>query len=292
MRYSVAIPQANHFASPQALVAMANAVEDLGYDGLWIADHILVPVGEGYVPELMHEPLALLPWLAARTEHVRLGISVLVLPYRDATFTAKYFASLDALCDGRLELGVGAGWLEREFEAVSVPFAERGPRTDEALRVMRNLWENETCSFEGTFKRYTDMRMFPKAGPSRRGRTIPITVGGNSKAAIRRAAELGDGWHPMAMTPAKLAEALPAYHAACERFERPVGPVNVRVQAGGLRLPEGRRLLTGTAEQQAQDVRDFAAAGANELMLTATGRNVHELIDAVRAFMREVVPRV
>jgi probable F420-dependent oxidoreductase len=292
MRYSVAIPQANHFASPQALVAMANAVEDLGYDGLWIADHILVPVGEGYVPELMHEPLALLPWLAARTEHVRLGISVLVLPYRDATFTAKYFASLDALCDGRLELGVGAGWLEREFEAVSVPFAERGPRTDEALRVMRNLWENETCSFEGTFKRYTDMRMFPKAGPSRRGRTIPITVGGNSKAAIRRAAELGDGWHPMAMTPAKLAEALPAYHAACERFERPVGPVNGRVQAGGLRLPDGRRLLTGTAEQQAQDVRDFAAAGADELMLTATGRNVHELIDAVRAFMREVVPRV
>lgn len=292
MRYSVAIPQANHFASPQALVSMANAVEDLGYDGLWIADHILVPVGEGYVPELMHEPLALLPWLAARTEHVRLGISVLVLPYRDATFTAKYFASLDTLCDGRLELGVGAGWLEREFEAVSVPFAERGPRTDEALRVMRNLWENDTCSFEGTFKRYTDMRMFPKAGPSRRGRTIPITVGGNSKAAIRRAAELGDGWHPMAMTPAKLAEKLPAYHAACERFGRPAGPVNVRVQAGGLKLEDGRRLLTGTAEQQAQDVRDFAAAGGDELMLTATGRNVHDLIDAVRAFMRGVVPRV
>ncbi|MCC6436302.1 MAG: TIGR03619 family F420-dependent LLM class oxidoreductase [Acidimicrobiales bacterium] len=292
MRYSVAIPQANHFSTPQALEAMAHAVEDLGYDGLWIADHIVVPVGEGYVPELMHEPLALLPWLAARTRHVRLGISVLVLPYRDATFTAKYLASLDALCDGRLELGVGAGWLEREFEALSVPFAERGPRTDEALRVLRNLWEHDTCSFEGRFKRYTDMRMFPKAGPSRRGRTIPITVGGNSTAAIRRAAELGDGWHPMALTPAKLAEKLPAYLAQCERFERSPGPVNVRVQAGGLKLADGRRLLTGSAEQQAQDVRDFAAAGADELMLTATGRTVHDLIDAIRAFMRNVVPRV
>ena len=292
MRYSVAIPQANHFASPEALVAMANAVEDLGYDGLWIADHIVVPVGESYVPELMHEPLALLPWLAARTAHVRLGVSVLVLPYRDATFTAKYFASLDALCDGRLELGVGAGWLEREFEAVSVPFAERGPRTDEALRVIRNLWENDTCSFEGRFKRYTDMRMFPKAGPSRRGRTIPLTVGGNSRAAVRRAAELGDGWHPMAMTPEKLAAGVVRYREQCERFGRPPGPVNLRVQAGGLKSADGRRLLSGTSDQQAQDVRDYAAAGADELMLTAVGRNVHELIDAVRAFMRNVVPRV
>ena len=292
MRYSVAIPQANHFASPESLSAMANAVEDLGYDGLWIADHIVVPVGEGYVPDVMLEPLALLPWLAARTNHVRLGISVLVLPYRDATFTAKYISSLDALCDGRLELGVGAGWLEREFEAVSVPFSERGPRTDEAIRVMRNLWDNDTCSFEGEFKRYTDMRMFPKAGPSRRGRTVPITVGGNSKAAIRRAAELGDGWHPMALTPAKLAEKVPAYHAACERFERKPGPVNVRVQAGGLKLADGRRLLTGSPDQQAQDVRDFAAAGAEELMLTATGKSVHDLIDNVRAFIRGVVPRV
>jgi len=292
VRYSVAIPQANHFASPEALVAMANAVEDLGYDGLWIADHIVVPVGESYVPELMHEPLALLPWLAARTAHVRLGVSVLVLPYRDATFTAKYFASLDALCDGRLELGVGAGWLEREFEAVSVPFAERGPRTDEALRVIRNLWENDTCSFEGRFKRYTDMRMFPKAGPSRRGRTIPLTVGGNSRAAVRRAAELGDGWHPMAMTPEKLAAGVVRYREQCERFGRPPGPVNLRVQAGGLKSADGRRLLSGTSDQQAQDVRDYAAAGADELMLSAVGRNVHELIDAVRAFMRNVVPRV
>lgn len=292
MRYSVAIPQANHFASPESLNAMAHAVEDLGYDGLWIADHILVPVGEGYVPELMQEPLALLPWLAARTNHVRLGISVLVLPYRDATFTAKYLASLDSLCDGRLEIGVGAGWLEREFEAVSVPFAERGPRTDEALRVMRNLWENDTCSFEGKFKQYTDMRMFPKGGASRRGRTIPITVGGNSKAAIRRAAELGDGWHPMAMTPAKLAATVPTYHEQCKRFGRTPGPVNIRVQPGGLKLADGRRLLTGTPEQQAQDVRDFAAAGATELMLNASGKSVQDLIDNVRAFMRNVVPRV
>ena len=292
MRYSVAIPQANHFASAESLLAMANAVEDLGFDGLWIADHIVVPVGEGYVPELMQEPLALLPWLAAHTDHVRLGISVLVLPYRDATFTAKYFASLDSLCDGRIELGVGAGWLEREFEAVSVPFDERGPRTDEALRVIRNLWENDTCSFEGRFKRYSEMRMFPKGGASRRGRTIPITVGGNSKAAIRRAAELGDGWHPMAMTPAKLAEKVPAYREQCARFDRPVGPVNIRVQAGGMKLEDGRRLLTGTADQQAQDVRGFAAAGADELMLTATGKSVHDLIDGLRSFMRGVIPRV
>ena len=96
----------------------------------------------------------------------------------------------------------------------------------------------------------------------------------------------------MAMTPAKLAATVPTYHEQCTRFGRTPGPVNIRVQPGGLKLADGRRLLTGTPEQQAQDVRDFAAAGATELMLNASGKSVQDLIDNVRAFMRNVVPRV
>ena len=121
-------------------------------------------------------------------------------------------------------LGVGAGWLEPEFQALSVPYAERGPRTDEALRVIRNLWETKTSSFEGHWKSYVNMRMFPKAHPSRRG-TIPIVVGGNGTASIRRAGELGDGWHPINLGPAELAEKLGDYRLQCERFGRQPGLV-------------------------------------------------------------------
>ncbi|MFN0147672.1 MAG: TIGR03619 family F420-dependent LLM class oxidoreductase, partial [Dehalococcoidia bacterium] len=173
MRYGVAIPHANAFATPEAIRAMARAVEDIGFDSLWVSDHIIVPEGSGYIPEFMDEPLALLAYLAAETRHVKLGTSVLIVPYRDPVFTAKFLSTVDYLSSGRLIVGVGAGWLEQEFDALGVPFAERGARTDEYLRVYRNLWETETSSFEGRFKQYTSMRMFPKKAESRRG-TIPL----------------------------------------------------------------------------------------------------------------------
>src|SRR5687767_15474720 len=109
----------------------------------------------------MHEPLALLAWLAAETSTITLGTSVLILPYRDPVFTAKFVASVDALAGGRLVLGAGAGWHEREFGALSADFGRRGAVTDEWLRVIRNLWETETSSFSGEWKQYSDMRLFP-----------------------------------------------------------------------------------------------------------------------------------
>ncbi len=111
MRYGVAIPHANVFATPEALRAMARAVEDLGFDSLWVSDHIIVPEGHTYIPEVMTEPLAALAFLAAETSHVTLGTSVLILPYRDPVFSAKFLGSVDALSGGRLVVGVGAGWL-------------------------------------------------------------------------------------------------------------------------------------------------------------------------------------
>ncbi len=210
MRYGVAIPHANRFASAPALDRMAAIVEDLGYDSIWTSDHIIVPEGSGYIPEHMLEPLAALSHLAARTSHVTLGISVLVVPYRDPVFTAKYLSSLDVISGGRLVLGVGIGWLEEEFRALGASFEERGAQTDEYLEVMRNLWETETSSFDGKWKQYDNMRMFPKAATERRG-TIPIWVGGNTGPAHRRAAKLGDGWHPINMSPSELADGAVAY---------------------------------------------------------------------------------
>ncbi|OAI41280.1 hypothetical protein AYO38_03995 [bacterium SCGC AG-212-C10] len=292
MRYGVAIPQASHFATPDALRAMARAIEDIGFDSIWVSDHIIVPSGSGYIPEMMTEPLAVLAFLAAETRHVTLGTSVLIVPYRDPVFSAKFLSSVDFLSNGRLVVGVGAGWLEQEFQALSIPFAERGPRTDEYLKVYRNLWETETSSFSGKWKNYTDMRMFPKSAPARRG-PIPIWVGGNGPASIRRAGELGDGWHPINLGTQEFAGYVAKYRAACEKFGRTPGPICLRHMPGGRTQPGGARPpLTGDAHEQADDIRVYAEAGLTELMLSVPGRTVDELISGWRKFMREVAPRV
>ncbi len=292
MKYGVAIPQANQFATPEAIKAVARAVEDLGFDSLWVSDHVIVPEGSSYIPEVMDEPLAVLAYLAAETSHVTLGTSVLIVPYRDPVFTAKFLSTVDYLSSGRLVVGVGAGWLPEEFQALGVPFEERGPRTDEYLRVFRNLWETETSSFDGKFKQYTNMRMFPKAAAGRRG-TIPIWVGGNGPASIRRAAQLGDGWHPINLSPEQFKELVSQYRAACERFDKTPGPICLRHMPGGRTAPGGARApLTGSADEQAADLRAYAAAGLDEFMLSIPARSVTDLIAQLRKFMREVATRV
>ena len=265
MRYGVCIPQSGRFLDAEVQANLATEIEAMGFDSLWVSDHVIVPVGEGYVPEVMHEPLALLSWLAARTTTITLGVSVLVVPYRDPVFTAKFLSSVDVLSGGRLVLGVGAGWLKAEFDALSASYEERGAQTDEYLRVIRNLWETETSSFDGRWKHYEDMRMFPKHHRSRTG-TIPITVGGNAKPSIRRAAELGDGWHPINLTPDQLRSGIDDYHAACERFDRPPGPVVLRHMP-----PDGRQLT-------AEDVKAYGDAGLDELLYSYAARTPEDLL--------------
>lgn len=290
MRYGVAIPQAGPFVDPEVQARLAREIEDLGFDSLWVSDHVIVPAGERYIPEVIHEPLALLGWLAGRTSTITLGISVLILPYRDPVFTAKFLSSADVLSGGRLVLGVGAGWLEPEFQALSADFAQRGPVTDEYLRVIRNLWETDTSSFSGRWKSYREMRMFPKKHEGRNG-TIPIVVGGNAAPSIRRAGQLGDGWHPINQSPAQLRSALDQYRQACERFGRTPGPVILRHMPGGRTTPEGRPPLTGSADDQAADLRAYAEAGLDELVLSLPARSADDLLGSLSTFMTEVVPR-
>jgi len=270
MRFGVALPQSGKFLKADVQGRLATEIEGMGYDSIWTSDHVIVPVGEGYVPELMHEPLALLAWLAARTGRITIGVSVLVLPYRDPVFTAKFLSSLDVLCGGRIVLGVGAGWLKQEFEALSADYERRGAQTDEYLRVIRNLWETETSSFDGEWKRYADMRMFPKAAAEREGATIPIVVGGNAPASIRRAAELGDGWHPINLTPDDLRTGVATYQQRCADFGRTPGPVVLRhMPAPGTPLPTP------------DDVAAYADAGLDELMLSLPLRTPDDLLDAL-----------
>ncbi|MBA2278676.1 MAG: TIGR03619 family F420-dependent LLM class oxidoreductase, partial [Chloroflexia bacterium] len=204
MRIGVTLPTTAALTEPEAMTELASTAEEFGYDSLWVSDHVLVPHGSAFPPEHQLDALATLGWLAARTGRIAIGASVLILPYRDPVPTAKALSTIDWLSGGRLIVGVGVGWLAAEFEALGIPFAERGARTDEAMRTLRNLWETERSSFEGRWTRYRDMSSYPKASPSRQG-TIPLLVGGNTRAAIGRAARLGDGWHPLNLAPTALA---------------------------------------------------------------------------------------
>jgi probable F420-dependent oxidoreductase len=191
MRLGVHLPQYGRAAGPEAIARVARQAEELGFDDVWVSDHLAIPDGMQYPPSFLYEPLQTLAWAGAATTRVGLGTSVLILPYRHPLLLAKEVASLDQLSGGRVTVGAGSGWLEGEFDALGVPFAERGVRSDEAVDVLRACWDGaDPVSYLGQTVQMTAMKVRPK--PAHR---IPIWIGGASPPALRRALERGDGWH-------------------------------------------------------------------------------------------------
>ena len=200
-------------ATPENLIRFAITADRLGFSSLGVSDHIVLvrqqtrdyPYSatgeidlEAWTP--WNDTLGLIGFVAAKTERIRIGPSVLILPYRNPLVTAKWFATVDALSGGRLFLGAGTGWWREEFEALGLgdQFAERGARTDEYLRIFTNLWSEEVPAFAGRYFNYENLIASPK--PAQKG-GIPIWIGGNTGRALRRVAEFGDVWHPVVLTP-------------------------------------------------------------------------------------------
>jgi len=199
MTAGIHLPQAGPAASGEALRRAAILAEQVGFADVWVSDHLVVPTGVPYPPSAyVFEPLTALTWAAAVTSRVRLGTTVLVLPMRNPLVVAKTVATLDQLSGGRVLLGTAAGWLEAEFDALGVPFAERGPRTDEALEMLRCLWAEDhiTAEFPVHGARFASIR----AKPQPVGR-VPIWIGGHAEVALARAARVGDGWHGGFLSP-------------------------------------------------------------------------------------------
>jgi probable F420-dependent oxidoreductase len=197
MEFGICIP---HYGKPIDVLKILDTVrqaEELAFDSVWVTDHILVPQTlEIIYRDHMLEPLALLSHVAAITRRVRIGTSVIILPYRNPIVVAKMLATIDQLSAGRLIFGAAVGWMEPEFAALGAPFDERGAFSDECLRLMKALWTQEKVSFEGRYFSFSDMQASPR--PIQRPHP-PIWVGGNSARARRRVAEYGDGWHATAM---------------------------------------------------------------------------------------------
>ncbi|MEY4373059.1 MAG: hypothetical protein RL219_1828 [Actinomycetota bacterium] len=203
MTAGIHLPQAGPAASGESMRRSAVLAEELGFADVWVSDHLVVPTGVPYPPSAyVFEPFTALTWVAASTNRVGLGTTVLVLPMRNPLVVAKSVASIDQLSGGRFILGTAAGWLEAEFDALGVPFDERGPRTDEAIEILRRCWTDDhiTAEFPVHGARFASIRCKPQPA-----RSVPLWIGGHADVALERAMRVGDGWHGAFLTPEQTA---------------------------------------------------------------------------------------
>jgi probable F420-dependent oxidoreductase len=236
MKVGIRIPGAGPWAGPGAITTVSQHAEKLGFDSLWMTDHVALPTkvdtpypytSDGkflWAPETPYlDCLTALTWAAAATERVELGTSCLILPWRPLVQTAKTLVSIDVLSEGRLTVAIGVGWMKEQFELLGAPFKDRGRRTTEMVKAMRHMWAEDEVGFSGEFYDLHDFKMYPKPVRDR----IPIWFAGYSEASLRRVAAIGDGWHPLAIAPDVYAEHLTTLKSYLEDAGRSIDDVEL-----------------------------------------------------------------
>jgi probable F420-dependent oxidoreductase len=241
MNFGYHLPIWGPAATRDTLITLARHVEALGFDSVWASDHVVIPfeirsrypynaTGNFPLPPTTNflEPLTALAVVAGVTERVRLGTTVLVLPHRHPVLAAKMLATLDHLAPGRVILGAGVGWMREEIELLGAPYDQRGAWTDEAIQIMRKCWRDERVSHRGRFFNFPEIAVAPKPAH----KNIPIWIGGHTPRAMRRVAELGDGWHAAFATPEVMRKGLVELKAACEKAGRNPADITLSVRLG------------------------------------------------------------
>jgi len=300
LHFGVVLQHFREHASPDAIGETARAAEELGYDSVWVMDHVVVPdvPAAGQFTPLVYDPFMTLAYVAAKTERVRLGTSALIVPYRSPLVQAKMLSTLDALCRGRLIVGVGVGWLRQEFEALGAPFGKRGALTDEYIEAMRALWASDgPTSFHGPTIHFDNVLCEPE--PVQRPHP-PLWIGGGSEAALRRTVKVGSAWHPSSRYSETVAEkaAVLRRMAAAEEREPPA----IRMRATLHLLAEGdtstaRESLIGTPEEVRSAIRSYAARGVDGLVLDTfygsplvEDKDPGEVATTLQRFAEELMP--
>lgn len=300
MKFGVALPHFGPDACPDTMVEVAQKAELFGFDSVWALDRLLSPLKptsrypgnpSGELPAVMqntYDPLIALTFVAARTQTVRLGTSVLVASFRSPVLTAKMGASLDRLSGGRFILGLGVGWSADEFAVSGQSLEERHQYTDEYVRVIRKLWTAEEPSFTGKYHQIPKSIFLPK--PLQKPHP-PIWIGGNSKRALRRAAELGDGWHPtQRVKPSAMAEEIQCLSSLAEK----AGRFPDSVQAT-LRWNVSGLTRTFSVNEVAETLRQYQQAGVRHVCFDFNipqPSSCSAVLEAMGRLMREAIPQL
>lgn len=304
MKLGMHLPQMGYHTSRRMNLDFARRIEALGYDSIWVSDHIVIPQDirstypgspDGRFPMPPQtpflEPLALLGAVAACTEHALLGLSVMVLPHRHAVLTAKTLATIDQLSEGRLLVGTGVGWMKEELEALNMPYHKRGALSDEYLEVMIKLWTEDVTSYEGEFVSFPPLGCHPR--PYRQPHP-PLLIGGHSPAAMRRVARFGQGWHAVQSDPDVLAQELQSIHEAMRQAGRDPNELEISLRVTfGLTdepLPDGRAPMHGSAAQVIEDIRRYERIGVNHLALFFPMGRKADPMATLEQFSEQVLP--
>jgi probable F420-dependent oxidoreductase len=299
-------------ATPEAICMLAERAERLHLSSLWFGDHVVIPrfVDSFYPydsrgdspfdPGAAHlEPLTALSFLAAKTSRVQIGMNVLVVPYRNPVLTASILSTIDVLSHGRLIVGVGSGWLKEEFEVLRAPiYEERGAVTDDYIRLFKALWTEDRPSFQGKYYNVADIGFQPR--PTQRPHP-PIWVGGDTDAALRRAAQLGDGWTPLALVPnsmlepPEMADRIRKLRSMLRELGRDSDafPLSVTIPVAfdpdaGLSHP----LTSGAPEQIARTLSRYVDLGVRNFVVRPAARSIGVVGEHMERFVHEVVPLV
>lgn len=315
MRFGVNILSRGPMANRAGYIAVASAAERLGFDFVSANDHILVPADidsrypyseegdwAGRNTGECLDVLSTLTFLAGCTQRVKLLSSVMVAPHRPAILAAKIIATADVLSEGRMIVGVGAGWMKEEIEALGAPYAERGKVTDEYIAAFRELWTNPRPQMKGRYVEFSNILFEPK--PCSKPNP-PIWIGGESEPAMRRAIRLGDGWYPASSNPInrldtsdRVAAAVGKFTTMCEQAGRDpksialahvvLWPVNWTAEKA---ISGGRRSFTGTSEQMREDAATLQAAGIGDVNVSFPAPTVQETLDKMERFAKEVMAK-
>jgi len=298
MRFGICLP-IRLDASAHANVEIAKTAEELGFDSVWASDHVVIPAKRsGMFTEYFYDPFILLAFIASETSRILIGTSVIILPYRNPLVTAKMAATLDVLSNGRLVFGVGPGWMREEFEALGVPYDSRGRMTDEYIRIIKALWENENPCFSGEFSSFSDVRFKPE--PVQKP-SPPVWIAGSSEKAQRRAALYGDGWQPTAVRPDDVALGMARIKSIALEAGRDPGGITysvrsrVKITSGDADTnvkPGDAAVFTmrGTPGEIADYLYEYERLGVSHIVFDPDAGDPQEIFSTMEILSEKVMP--
>jgi len=287
MKFGIVLPNFGNDASRLSIIDTALAAEEMGYDSIWLTDHVALPKADAVRFGHIFECITTLGFLAGVTSKIKIGISSLVLPQRNPVEVAKEIATIDVLSNGRVMLAIGIGWSQGEYSNLNNNFKNRARRMDEAINVLRMLWKsNEPISFTGNFYHFDEVVLLPRPiqpeGPT-------LWVAGNSAAALNRAARLADGWHPNYKSPEELSVMLAEVKPILRN--RPFN-VAMRLHIDFKDSPDPNKILSGPPEKIRTQLQEVEQAGADYALLYFDAENQPGRERAMLTFQKEIMDLV